>query len=497
MRLEADLDKLGFAETRRWSSLRASRNRFCYHDRLAVAGNCRMCLVEVEKSPKPVASCAFPVMPGMKIKTETPMVKKAREGVMEFLLMNHPLDCPVCDQGGECDLQDQAMAYGSDRGRFFEPAGKRATEDKDFGPLIKTSMNRCIHCTRCVRFANEVAGVLDLGTTGRGNDMQIGTYVSEAINSEMSGNIIDLCPVGALTSKPYAFTSRPWELKTTESIDVLDACGANIRVDSRGVEVMRILPRLNEEVNEEWVADKGRFAYDGLKRQRLTVPMIRQGDSFAPATWEEALDTVARAMNSTRGEAMQAYIGSLVDAESIVALKDLFAKFGSRNLALDSSAGVRVPDVDFRSNYLFNSGMANVEEADWLLIVGSNPKQEAPLINTRIRKAFLFNNLNVGLVGQAPALNYEFDHIGDTLASLESIADGSHKFAGMLGAAKKPLIIVGSGVLEREDAAGVLASIGKIVEKNKDKFITPEWNGFSVLQRVGCLNLGGVFLVCM
>ncbi|KAI9014151.1 G subunit of NADH dehydrogenase [Hyaloraphidium curvatum] len=468
--------------------------RFCYHERLAIAGNCRMCLVEVEKAPKPVASCAFPVMPGMKIKTETPMVKKAREGVMEFLLMNHPLDCPVCDQGGECDLQDQSMRYGADRGRFYEPAGKRATEDKDFGPLVKTSMNRCIHCTRCVRFANEVAGALELGTTGRGNDMQIGTYVEQAVTSEISANIIDLCPVGALTSKPYAFTARPWELKTTESIDVLDAVGSNIRVDSRGVEVMRILPRLNEDVNEEWISDKTRYAYDGLKRQRLTVPMVRQGDNFVPATWEEALTTVADALNSTSGDAMQAYVGPLVDAESIVALKDLFAKFGSKNLALDSPAGVKLPNADFRSNYLFNTGIAAVEEADCLLIVGSNPRLEAPLVNTRIRKAFLFNNLDVGLVGQAPDLNYDFEHIGDSPSALQSVVDGTHKFSEKLTAAKKPLILVGSSVLEREDAASVFAALSKLVEKHKDKFVQESWNGFSVLQRnaswAAALDLG-------
>lgn len=423
-------------------------------------------------------------MPGMKIKTDTPMVKKAREGVMELLLMNHPLDCPVCDQGGECDLQDQSMRYGSDRGRFYEPAGKRATEDKNFGPLIKTSMNRCIHCTRCVRFANEVAGALDLGTTGRGNDMQIGTYIEKAVASEISGNIVDLCPVGALTSKPYAFTARPWELKSTESIDVLDAVGSNIRVDTRGIEVMRILPRLNEEVNEEWISDKTRFAYDGLKRQRLTVPMIRQGDNFVPATWEEALGTVAEAFQGSKGGDMQAYVGPLVEAESIVALKDLFARFGSGNIALDSAAGVRLPSADFRSNYLFNTGIAAVEEADWLLIVGSNPKHEAPLVNSRIRKAYLFNNLNVGLVGQAPELNYEFDHIGDTLSALESLVSGSHPFMEKLASAKKPMILVGSGVLEREDAASALAALSKLVEKSKDKFLQSEWNGFSVLQRV-------------
>ncbi|KAI8848301.1 hypothetical protein BC829DRAFT_425496 [Chytridium lagenaria] len=417
--------------------------RFCYHERLAIAGNCRMCLVELERSPKPVASCAMPVMPGMKIKTNTPLVKKAREGVMEFLLANHPLDCPICDQGGECDLQDQSVRYGSDRSRFDEPVGKRAVEDKDFGPLIKTTMTRCIHCTRCVRFSNEVAGAVELGTSGRGNDMQIGTYIEKTVDSEMSGNVIDLCPVGALTSKPYAFTSRPWELKRTESIDVLDAIGSNIRVDTRGLEVMRIVPRLNDDINAEWISDKTRFAYDGLKRQRLTTPLIRQGDTFVPASWPEAL-------NGIKGSEISAVAGSLADAESLVVLKDLMTRLGSNNLRLDgrnldkSSVGVN----DFRSQYTTNVTLNGIEEADVILLVGTNPRHEAAILNTRIRKAYLNSGLEIGLIGAPSKLNYEYEHIGSEATSIESIANGSHPFAKKLQGAKRPLILVGSSSSE-------------------------------------------------
>ncbi|KAJ3039718.1 NADH dehydrogenase (ubiquinone) 78K chain precursor, 5-prime end [Rhizophlyctis rosea] len=457
--------------------------RFCYHERLSVAGNCRMCLVELEKSPKPVASCAMPAMPGMKIKTNTPLVKKAREGVMEFLLANHPLDCPICDQGGECDLQDQSVRYGSDRSRFSEPSGKRAVEDKNLGPLVKTTMTRCIHCTRCVRFSNEIAGEVALGTSGRGNDMQIGTYVEKAVSTEMSGNIIDLCPVGALTSKPYAFTSRPWELKKTESIDVLDAVGSNIRIDSRGVEVMRVLPRLNDDINEEWIADKSRFAYDGLKRQRLTVPMIRKGDDFVPATWPEAMAKIAEAVEQTKPEEMAAVAGQLADAESLVALKDLFNRLGSESLRLDGTNLDKVsPLVDFRSNYILNSTINGVEEADVVLLVGTNPRHEAPIVNTRIRKAYLHSGLDVGIVGAAPNLNYEYDHIGESPADLAALVSGKHAFAEKLAKAKRPLIIVGSAVLERPDALATLSSVASIVDKLK-KTAEPGWNIYNVLQR--------------
>ncbi|GBB97933.1 hypothetical protein RclHR1_00310061 [Rhizophagus clarus] len=459
--------------------------RFCYHERLSVAGNCRMCLVELERSPKPVASCAMPVMPGMKIKTDTPLVKKAREGVMEFLLANHPLDCPICDQGGECDLQDQAVRYGSDRGRFHEIAGKRAVEDKNFGPLVKTSMNRCIHCTRCVRFANEVAGVPDLGTTGRGGDMQISTYIERTLNSEMSSNIIDLCPVGALTAKPYAFSYRPWELKTTESIDVLDAIGSNIRVDSRGVEVMRILPKLNEEVNEEWISDKTRFAFDGLKRQRLTMPLVRQADKFVPVTWEQALLHVANEIHKVKGPEAKAIAGQLVDTESLVALKDLFNRIGSDNFAMDTINGSQVPahGADFRSNYLLNNKIAGVEKADVLLLIGTNPRHEGPILNTRIFKSYVNNGLDVGLIGHAVDTTYEYDHVGANSEALESILNESHPFSKKIAEAKRPMIIVGSGVLDNPDSEYVFSTVSKIAKKHKNLFFQADWNGYNVLQR--------------
>ncbi|KAI8885904.1 G subunit of NADH dehydrogenase [Backusella circina FSU 941] len=460
--------------------------RFCYHDRLSVAGNCRMCLVEVERAPKPIASCAYPVMAGMRVKTNSPMVHKAREGVMEFLLYNHPLDCPICDQGGECDLQDQSMRYGSDRGRFKESMGKRAVEDKNFGPLINTEMTRCIQCTRCVRFANEVAGATELGTSGRGNDMQISTYIDKTIDSEMSGNVIDLCPVGALTSKPYNMKARPWELKKYETIDVSDAVGSNIRLDTRGVEVMRILPRLNEEVNEEWISDKTRFFYDGLKVQRLTTPLIRQGDRFVPATWEVALKRVSEEFNKTSGNAAKAVAGHLADAESMVALKDLFTRHGSENFAIDAPNGDKplAVNADFRTNYTFNTTIAGAEEADVVLFVGSNPRHEAPIINTRFRKAWLHNGQELGLIGQADDLNYEYSHIGTSSKDIEKILDGSHPFAKLLAEAKKPMIVVGSSVIENaKDSQYLLSKVSELTNKLKNTLFQDDWNGFNVLQR--------------
>ncbi|KAJ3084691.1 putative NADH dehydrogenase 78K chain precursor [Rhizoclosmatium globosum] len=457
--------------------------RFCYHERLAIAGNCRMCLVEIEKSPKPQASCAMPVMPGMKIKTNTPTVKKAREGVMEFLLANHPLDCPICDQGGECDLQDQSIRFGTDRSRLKSCDEKRAVEDKNFGPLVKTVMTRCIQCTRCVRFANEVAGAAELGTSGRGNDMQIGTYIEKTLNTEMSGNVIDLCPVGALTNKPYAFNARPWELKKTESIDVLDAIGSNIRVDSKGLEVMRVVPRLNDDVNSEWISDKTRFAVDGLKRQRLTTPLVRRNGQFVEASWPEALETVAGALKNVKGDEIVAMAGQLADAESLVALKDLVNKLGSENVRLDSKNLGATPAglSDFRANYVVNSSLNGVEEADVLLLVGTNPRHEAAILNTRIRKAYL-NGLDVALVGEAPAaLNYEYDHIGTDPSALASLIDGTSDFAKKLASAKKPLILVGSSVLERDDSASVLAGVATLAEKLKGA--EPGWKSYAFLHR--------------
>ncbi|CAG8569146.1 10883_t:CDS:2 [Paraglomus brasilianum] len=459
--------------------------RFCYHERLSVAGNCRMCLVELERSPKPVASCSMPVMPGMKIKTDTPLVHKAREGVMEFLLANHPLDCPICDQGGECDLQDQSVRYGTDRGRFHEIVGKRAVADKNFGPLIKTTMTRCIHCTRCVRFANEVAGAPELGSTGRGNNMEIGTYIESVLDSEMSANVIDLCPVGALTAKPYAFSYRPWELKRTESIDVMDAIGSNIRVDSRGIEVMRILPRINDEVNEEWISDKTRFAFDGLKRQRLTTPLIREGNKFVPATWDDAFNVVADHLAQITGSEAKAVAGELADAESLVALKDLFNRFGSDNFAFDTPQGFKLPahGADFRSNYLLNSTITGVENADVLILIGTNPKHEAPILNTRIRKSYLYNGLDIGLIGYPADTTYEYDHIGTNTSALEDLLSGTHPFGQKLAQAKRPLVIVGSGVADNPDSEYVFSSVAQLIGKYKDKFFQANWNGYNVLQR--------------
>ncbi|KAE8392736.1 hypothetical protein BDV23DRAFT_181424 [Aspergillus alliaceus] len=459
--------------------------RYCYHEKLMIAGNCRMCLVEVERAPKPVASCAWPVQPGMNVKTNSPLVHKAREGVMEFLLANHPLDCPICDQGGECDLQDQSMRYGADRGRFHEVGGKRAVEDKNIGPLVKTSMNRCIHCTRCVRFMNDVAGAPELGTTGRGNDMQIGTYLEKNLDSELSGNIIDLCPVGALTSKPYAFRARPWELKHTESIDVHDALGSNIRIDSRGMEVMRILPRLNDDINEEWINDKSRFACDGLKTQRLTTPLIRREGKFVPATWEQALTEIssARQKLQLKENEFKAVAGHLVDAESLVAMKDLANKLGSDNLALDQPGGSSpiAHGIDIRSNYLFNSKIYGIEEADAILLVAANPRHEASVLNARIRKQYLRSDLEIGLVGEEFESTFDFEHLGSDVSALKAALSG--KFGEKLASAKRPMVIVGSAAVEHPDSKAIFETVGSFVEKHSSTFNTSEWQGYNVLQR--------------
>jgi NADH dehydrogenase (ubiquinone) Fe-S protein 1 len=459
--------------------------RYCYHEKLMIAGNCRMCLVEVERAPKPVASCAWPVQPGMVVKTNSALTHKAREGVMEFLLANHPLDCPVCDQGGECDLQDQSMRYGADRGRFHEIGGKRAVEDKNIGPLIKTSMNRCIHCTRCIRFANDIAGAPEMGSFGRGNDIQIGTYLEKNLDSELSGNVIDLCPVGALTSKPYAFRARPWELKHSESIDVLDGLGSNIRVDSRGLEVMRIIPRLNDDVNEEWINDKTRFACDGLKTQRLTLPLVRREGKFEAASWEEALSEVAKAyeVKKPQGNEFKVIAGALTEVESLVVAKDMANKLGSDNLALDTPNGNKpiAHGVDVRSNYLFNSRIWGIEEADAMLIIGSNPRHEAAVLNARIRKQWLRSDLEIGVVGESWESTFDFEHLGADHAALKKALAGP--FGKKLAAAKRPMIIVGSGVTDRPDAKAFYETVGAFVEKNSATFMTPEWDGYNVLQR--------------
>lgn len=444
-----------------------------------------MCLVEVERAPKPVASCAWPVQPGMVVKTDSALTHKAREGVMEFLLANHPLDCPICDQGGECDLQDQSMRYGADRGRFHEMGGKRAVEDKNIGPLIKTSMNRCIHCTRCVRFANDVAGAPELGSTGRGNDLQIGTYLETALDSEMSGNVIDLCPVGALTSKPYAFRARPWELQHSESVDVLDALGSNIRIDARGMEVMRIIPRLNDDVNEEWINDKTRFACDGLKTQRLTTPLIRRDDKFLPASWEQVLTEIGTAYEklAPKENEFKAIAGHLVETETLVAMKDLANKLNSDNLALDQPQGSQpiAHGIDVRSNYLFNSKIFGVEEADAILLVGTNPRHEAAGLNARIRKQWLRSDLEVGLVGEPFESTFDFDHLGTSVTDLKKALQGP--WGKTLQSAKRPMIIVGSAAAEHEDARAIFEMVGAFVDKNAANFLTPEWQGYNVLQR--------------
>jgi NADH-quinone oxidoreductase subunit G len=462
--------------------------RFCYHERLSVPANCRMCLVEMEKAPKPVASCAMPCGEGMVIKTNTDLVHKARKGVMEFLLINHPLDCPICDQGGECDLQDQAMGYGFDRSRFQE--NKRAVKDKYLGPLIKTIMTRCIHCTRCIRFADEIAGVPELGATGRGEHMEIGTYIEQAISSELSGNLIDVCPVGALTSKPYAFTTRPWELRKTETIDVMDAVGSNIRVDTRGPEVMRVIPRLNEDVNEEWLADKSRFAYDGLKRQRLDRPYVRKDGKLQPASWAEAFAAIAAKVKGVPGERIAALAGDLVDAESMVALKDLVEGLGSKNL--DCRQDGAAFDTSARAGYLFNTTIAGIEKADAILLIGTNPRWEAALVNARIRKRYLMGGLKVGVIGQQLDMTYPTTYLGAGPQTLQDVVDGKHAFSDVLKEAKRPMLILGAGVLRRADGPAIHALARQLAESFN--LIQEDWNGFNVLHtaaaRVGGLELG-------
>ena len=458
--------------------------RFCYHERLSIAGNCRMCLVEVKPGPpKPQASCALPVGDKMEITTNSAVVKKARNGVMEFLLINHPLDCPICDQGGECDLQDQAMAFGLDRSRYLE--NKRAVPDKELGPLVKTSMNRCIHCTRCIRFATEVAGVEQLGATGRGEYMEVTTYVQETLQSELSGNLVDLCPVGALTSKPYAFEARPWELRKTESVDVFDALGASIRIDTRGGQVMRVLPRLNDDVNEEWISDKTRHAIDGLRHQRLDRPYVRKQGKLVEATWEEALGAAAAKLKGVEGSKIAAIAGDQCDAEAMVALKDLMAALGSPNIdCRQDGAKLGGP----RGSYMFNAGIRGIDQADAILLVGSNPRWESPVLNARIRKRYLSGHCAVASIGPAVDLTYPVERLGAGPATLRDLAEGKLAFAQKLKAAKNPLIIVGMGALARDDGAAVLALARSLATVRDD------WNGFAVLHtaaaRVGGLDLG-------
>ncbi|MEA2980592.1 MAG: NADH-quinone oxidoreductase subunit [Alphaproteobacteria bacterium] len=473
--------------------------RFCFHERLSIAGNCRMCLVELKGSPKPVASCAWGVRdcrPGPKgeppvVNTKSPMVRKAREGVMEFLLINHPLDCPICDQGGECDLQDQAMAYGVDSSRYHE--NKRAVEDKYIGPLVKTIMNRCIHCTRCIRFSAEVAGVPELGAIGRGEDMEITTYLEQAMSSELQGNVVDLCPVGALTSKPYAFAARPWELSKTETIDVMDALGSAIRIDARGREVMRILPRVNDDVNEEWISDKTRHVVDGLRTQRLDQPYIRQNGRLIPASWPQAFEAIVAKIKTTSPSRIGAIAGDLAAVEEMFALKDLLTRLGCKNLDAGQDGAALNPEWG-RATYLFNAAIAGIERADALLIIGSNPRREAAVLNARIRKRWRTGKFPVALIGEKVDLTYPYDYLGAGPETLADLTGGKHSFAEALKAAEHPLIIVGAGALARPDGAAVAALAAKAAV---DLGAVKEgWNGYCVLHtaasRVGALEIGFV-----
>ncbi|ASY62393.1 NADH-ubiquinone oxidoreductase chain G [Sinorhizobium sojae CCBAU 05684] len=474
--------------------------RFCFHERLSVAGNCRMCLIEVKGGPpKPAASCAMGVRdlrPGPngevpEVFTTTPMVKKAREGVMEFLLINHPLDCPICDQGGECDLQDQAMAFGIDNSRYHE--NKRAVEDKYIGPLVKTVMNRCIHCTRCVRFTTEVAGIAELGLIGRGEDAEITTYLEQAMTSELQGNVVDLCPVGALTSRPFAFTARPWELNKTESIDVMDALGSAIRVDTRGREVMRIMPRVNEDINEEWISDKTRFIWDGLRTQRLDRPYVKRDGRLQPASWGEAFAAIKAAVDRTSGEKIGAIAGDLAAVEEMYALKELIAALGSENLDCRQDGAALDPSLG-RASYLFNPTIQGIESADALLIIGSNPRFEASVLNARIRKRYRMGNFPIAVIGEPGELRYEYDYLGAGTDTLADLLGGKAKFFTALKKAERPLIIVGQGALAGEGGAAVLANAAKLAVAVGA--VGEAWNGFAVLHtaasRVGGLDLGFV-----
>jgi NADH-quinone oxidoreductase subunit G len=473
--------------------------RFCFHERLSIAGNCRMCLVELKGSPKPIASCAWGVRdcrPGPNgeppvVNTRTPMVRKAREGVMEFLLINHPLDCPICDQGGECDLQDQAMAYGVDSSRYAE--NKRAVEDKYIGPLVKTIMNRCIHCTRCIRFAAEVAGVPELGAIGRGEDMEITTYLEHAMSSELQSNVVDLCPVGALTSKPYAFAARPWELTKTEAIDAMDAVGSAIRIDSRGREVMRILPRVHDDVNEEWISDKTRHIVDGLRTQRLDQPYLRDGGRLRPASWNEAFGAIRARAARTTPERIGAIAGDLAAVEELFALKDLMARLGSKNTDANHDGAALHPSAG-RGSYLFNPTIAGIERAGALLIVGANPRYEAAVLNARIRKRWRAGNFPIGLIGEKPDLTYPYDHLGAGPESLAELASGRGAFAERLKGVERVIVLVGMGALTRPDGAAVASLAAKVAMHFNA--VTDDWCGFGVLHnaaaRVGALDVGFV-----
>ena len=461
--------------------------RFCYHEKLSIAGNCRMCLVELEKSPKPIASCAMPATEGMNIKTNTSLVEKARKGVMEFLLANHPLDCPVCDQGGECDLQDQSLYYGVDKSRFNE--NKRDVKEKYMGPLIKTQMTRCIHCTRCVRFATEVAGVPEIGAIGRGENMEITTYLEKSMESELSANVIDLCPVGALTSKPYAFEARPWELKKTESVDVMDAVGSNIRVDTYNWEVKRILPRLNNEINEEWISDKTRYSCDGLLKQRLDIPYIKKNNKLQKSTWDEAINILVEKIQSIQANEIAGHIGDMVNMENALSFKKFFNTIKSKNL--DFREKNFYINLDEKMNYIFNSSIAGIENADLILLVGTNPRHEASILNARIRKTFVQKKIPVFSIGNPGDLTYEYKIIGDSTDDVKSLLSKENEYSQILLSAKKPIIIIGESALELKSGGFIFEEFKKFLINNN--LINESWNGLNILiqnaSTVGLLDL--------
>ena len=461
--------------------------RFCYHEKLSIAGNCRMCLVELEKSPKPIASCAMPAAEGMKIKTNTAFVEKARKGVMEFLLANHPLDCPVCDQGGECDLQDQSMYYGVDKSRFVE--NKRQVKEKYMGPLIKTQMTRCIHCTRCVRFATEVAGVPEIGAIGRGENMEITTYLEKAMESELSANVIDLCPVGALTSKPYAFEARPWELKKTESIDVMDAVGSNIRVDTYNWEVKRILPRLNNDINEEWISDKTRYSCDGLLKQRLDVPYIKKNNKLQKSSWDEAISILIEKLKTTPPNEIGGHIGDMVNLENALGFKKLFSLLKSDNLEFREKKFYI--NSSEKINYIFNSTIKGIEDSDLILLVGTNPRYEATMVNARIRKVFAQRQVPIYSIGNPGDLTYNYEIIGDTTDDVMKILSNDSEFSKKIISSKKPIIIIGESALELESGEYIFEGFKNFLKKNNH--INKEWNALNFLPQnastVGLLDL--------
>ena len=462
--------------------------RFCYHEKLSIAGNCRMCLVEMEKSPKPIASCAMPAADGMVIKTNTPRIEKSRKGVMEFLLANHPLDCPVCDQGGECDLQDQSMFYGIDKSRFKE--NKRAVPDKNMGPLIKTQMTRCIHCTRCVRFATEIAGVPELGAIGRGEDMQITTYLEQSVQSELSGNVIDLCPVGALTSKPYVFEARPWELKKTETIDVMDAVGSNIRVDTYDWEVKRILPIINEDINEEWISDKTRYACDGLLNQRLDTPYIKYNNKFEKASWNEVYKIIKSKIENTDKEKICGFVGDLTNMETSFIFKEFFERT-INNKKYDFRPTKRFLDNSKRDNYLFNSQINGIEKADLIFLIGTNPRFEATMLNARIRKAYINNNVKIISLNDVGELTYDYHSLDGKTQTIKDIVDNKHKISTEIIDSKNPMIIMGESFLKLNSANYLFNSFKEFLVNNK-KF-TEDWKPLNVLS-VDASTVGNIDL---